>query len=114
LAALEKAYGKAKILGRVGRVLMVVGIVITVKEVAQATQRSVQQKSFKPLGAEIIRQVGGWGGALAGAKIGFLVGAAFGIETGPGALITGALGAIVFGALGYFGADLIADQISPN
>jgi hypothetical protein len=42
------------------------------------------------------------------------VGAAFGIETGPGALITGALGAIVFGAIGYFGADLIADQISPN
>jgi hypothetical protein len=114
LAALEKAYGRARILGRVGRVLTVVGIVITVKEVAQATQRSAQQRSFKPLGAETVRQLGGWGGSLAGAKIGFLAGAAFGIETGPGALISGALGAIVFGAIGYFGADLIADQISPN
>jgi hypothetical protein len=72
------------------------------------------QGSFKPVGAEVIRQVGGWGGAFVGAKVGFAVGAMFGIETGPGAIITGAIGAVVFGALGYFGADLIADRISPN
>ena len=53
-------------------------------------------------------------GGIAGAKLGAVVGAAFGIETGPGAIVTGAVGAVVFGALGYFGADLIADEISPN
>jgi hypothetical protein len=52
--------------------------------------------------------------SLAGAKIGFVGGALFGIETGPGAIVTGALGSIIFGAAGYFGAELIADQISPN
>lgn len=114
LATLEKAYAKAKIVGRVGRVLMVVGVIFTVKDVAGATQRSVQQQSFKPVGAEAIRQIGGWGGAIVGGKFGFGVGALFGIETGPGAIVTGAIGAVIFGALGYFGADLIADQVSRN
>jgi murein DD-endopeptidase MepM/ murein hydrolase activator NlpD len=114
LAALEKAYAKAKIIGRVGRVLTVVGVILTVKDLAAATDRSIEQKSMKPLAAETIRQVGGWGGAAAGAKIGGVVGAAFGIETGPGAIVTGAIGAIVFGAAGYFGADWVADKISPN
>lgn len=110
-AALEKGYSRAKIIGRVGRVLTVVGVVFTVKDVADAAQRSSQAHSYKPLAAETIRQVGGWGGALAGAKIGAVGGALFGIETGPGAILTGAAGALIFGALGYFGADLIADEV---
>jgi LysM repeat protein len=114
LANLEKAYARARIVGRVGRVLTVIGVVVTLADLAGATQRSVQQESFRPLGAEVIRQVGGWGAAAAGAKIGFVTGALFGIETGPGAIITGAVGAIFFGAAGYFGADWIADHISPN
>ena len=114
LASLEKGYNKAKIVGRVGRVLTVVGVVFTVKDVADATQRSAQANSYKPLAAETIRQVGGWGGALAGAKIGAVGGALFGIETGPGAILTGAAGAIIFGALGYFGADLIADEVEKD
>jgi LysM repeat protein/outer membrane lipoprotein SlyB len=114
LKALETAYSKAKIFGRVGRVLTVVGIVLTVKDVADATQRSVNRNSYKPLAAETVRQVGGWGGAIAGGKIGFWVGAAFGIETGPGAIITGAIGAIVFGAIGYFAADKLASWIEDD
>lgn len=62
----------------------------------------------------MIRRVGGWGSAVAGAKIGGIAGAAIGIETGPGAIITGAIGAIIFGTAGYFGADWIADQIDEN
>jgi hypothetical protein len=91
LAALERAYGKAKFVGRLGRALTVVGVIFTVKDVAAATQRSLDQKSYKPLAAESIRQVGGWGGAIAGGKAGFALGALFGIETGPGAIVTALL-----------------------
>jgi len=114
LASLEKAYARARVVGRVGRVLIVVGVVITVAEVASATKQSIDQNSFRPLGAEVVRQVGGWGGAAVGVKIGFGTGALFGIETGPGAIVTGAVGAIIFGAAGYFGADWIANRISPK
>jgi hypothetical protein len=114
LAALERAYGKAKFVGRLGRALTVVGVIFTVKDVAAATQRSLDQKSYKPLAAESIRQVGGWGGAIAGGKAGFALGALFGIETGPGAIVTGALGAVIVGGAAYYGFDLLADQISPN
>ena len=114
LASLQRAYSKARIVGNVGRGLMVIGVIVTAVDLGNATQRSMQQHSFKPISAEVVRQVGGWGGAAAGGKIGFGVGALFGIETGPGALVTGAIGAIIFGAAGYFGADWIADQISPN
>lgn len=111
LKSLETAYSKAKIVGRVGRVLMVVGVILTVKDVADATQKSIDNNSYKPLAAETVRQVGGWGGAIAGGKIGFWVGAAFGIETGPGAIVTGAIGAVIFGAVGYFAADKLAGWI---
>jgi LysM repeat protein len=114
LARLERAYSRARIVGRVGRVLTVVGVIVTVADVAAATERSVNEQSFRPIGAEVVRQVGGWGGAIAGGKIGFATGALFGIETGPGAILTGALGAVVFGAAGYFGADWVADHISAN
>lgn len=114
LQALEMAYEKARVVGKVGRALTVVGVIFSAVDVANATNQSIKQGSLKPLGAETIRQVGGWGSALAGAKIGAATGALFGIETGPGALATGAIGAIIFGAAGYFGADWIADQISPN
>ena len=114
LVDLERAYARARIVGRVGRVFTVVGVILTAYDLEQAAQRSYRQSSVKPIGAEVIRQIGGWGGGIAGAKLGAVVGAAFGIETGPGAIVTGAVGAVIFGALGYFGADLIADEISPN
>jgi hypothetical protein len=108
LVGLEKAYRQARIIGRVGRVVTVVGVVLTVKDVADAAERSIIRRSFKPLGAEVFRQVMGWEGALAGMQIGGVVGASFGVVTGPGAVAFAACGAIVFGALGYFGADLVA------
>jgi LysM repeat protein len=111
VAALEKAYRRARIIGRVGRVLTVVGVVFTVKDLTQATQDSVHQKSFKPISKEVMRQVGGWGGTIVGAKLGAMAGAALGVELGPGAVVTGAIGAIVFGAIGYFGMDFAAQAI---
>jgi len=114
LASLERAYSRARVFGQFGRVLTVIAVVVTVADVTKATQQSIQQNSFRPLGAEVVRQVGGWGGAIVGSKIGFGVGALFGIETGPGAVVTGAVGAIIFGGAGYLGADWIADYISPN
>ncbi len=114
LANLGKTYSQARIVGNVGRGLMIIGVFFTAVDLGYATSRSIQQNSLKPIGAETIRQVGGWGAAFAGGKIGFGVGALFGIETGPGAIATGAVGAIVFGAAGYFGADWVADHISPN
>ena len=114
LISLERAYSKAKVIGKVGRVLMVVGVVFTAVDLGLAGKRSVEQNSFKPIGAEVVRQAGGWGMALAGVKIGAVAGAAVGVATGPGLIVTGAIGAVIFGAAGYFGADWIADHISPN
>lgn len=96
------------------RVLNVIGIVITVYDLEQATEKSFNQNSIKPIAAETIRQVGGWGGAIAGAKIGAAFGVAVGIETGPGAILVGAAGAIIFGTAGYLGADWIADYVDEN
>jgi hypothetical protein len=96
------------------RVVNIVGFVITAYDLEQATEKSIKQNSFKPIAAETIRQVGGWGGAIAGAKIGSIFGAAIAIETGPGAIITGAVGGLIFGTAGYFGADWIADYIDEN
>jgi len=88
--------------------------VFTAYDVTKATTQSIEQKSFKPIGAETIRQVGGWGSGVAGMKIGFVAGAALGIETGPGAIVTGAIGAIIIGGLGYWGSDWVADMIHEN
>ena len=114
LAGLEKSYGRARFVGRVGRVLTVFGAVLTVVELGHATRQSVDQRSLRPVNAELIRQTGGWGGAVAGAKIGFVAGAALGIKTGPGAIVTGAIGALIVGGIGYFGADWVADHVHAN
>ena len=114
LAALAQKYRGSQALGRVGRVVSVLGVIFTVTDLAVASHQSLEQQSLRPLQAEAVRQVGGWAGALAGMKIGGAGGAALGLGTGPGAIITGAIGALVFGALGYFGADFLADRISPN
>jgi len=111
---LDDSFRTARNVGRVGRVFVVAGLVMTAVDVGLAIDESVEKQSFKPIAAETIRQVGGWGAAAGGAKIGFLAGAAVGIETGPGAIVTGAIGAIVFGAAGYFGADWVADFIDEN
>lgn len=114
LDQLDDSFRRARNLGRAGRFVSGVGLVFTAYDVTKATSQSIEQKSFKPIGAETIRQVGGWGSGVAGMKIGFVTGAALGIETGPGAIVTGAIGAIVIGGLGYWGSDWVADMIHEN
>lgn len=95
------------------RVVQVIGIGFTAYDLGVATDQSIKTKSVRPLEKEMVRQIGGWGGAVAGAKMGAAAGALVGLETGPGTIITGAIGGIIFGAIGYFGGSLVADQI-PN
>lgn len=104
----------AKIAAGTGRIVQVLGIVLTAYDLEQASEKSFKAKSVMPISAEVIRQAGGWGGAVAGFKMGGIGGAALGIETGPGAIVTGLVGGIVFGAAGYFGADWVADHIDKN
>lgn len=99
---------------RGARVVQVTGIVFTAYDLEQASEKSLKNGSVKPITAEVIRQAGGWGMAVAGAKIGTAAGAAVGIETGPGAVLTGLVGGIIFGTAGYFGADWVADYIDEN
>ncbi|MGK8190612.1 hypothetical protein [Enterobacter ludwigii] len=100
-------------MAKAGRVVQVVGIVLTAYDHEQATEKSIKTGSVKPISAEVIRQTGG-GGFVAGAKIGTVAGAAVGVETGPVAVITGLIGGIIFGYAGYYGADWIADYIDEN
>jgi hypothetical protein len=97
-----------------GRGAGYLGAAMTAYDLANATKQSIEQESPKPIAAETVRQVGGWGGALAGAKIGALGGAALGIETGPGAILTGLAGGLIGGIGGYLGADWLADKIHEN
>ncbi|WP_447782824.1 glycine zipper family protein [Enterobacter asburiae] len=99
---------------RGARVVQVTGIVFTAYDLEQASEKSLKNGSVKPIAAEVIRQAGGWGMAVAGAKIGTVAGAAVGVETGPGAVLTGLAGGIIFGTAGYFGADWVADYIDEN
>lgn len=96
------------------RAVQVVGVLFTVYDLGNATVKSVKQESIKPIAAESIRQIGGWGMAWAGMKLGCAGGAAVGIETGPGAILTCAAGGLIFGTAGYFGFDWIADFIDEN
>ncbi len=105
--------GLAVTLGLVkfARVVQVIGIGFTAYDLAVATDESFKAKSVKPIGKEVIRQMGGWGGAIAGWRIGAAAGVLVGIETGPGAVITGLIGGLVFGSIGYFGGGFAADEI---
>ncbi|KJZ63801.1 hypothetical protein [Pseudomonas fluorescens] len=76
-----------------------------------AADESIKQKSIKPISIEVVKQAGGWGGAIAGARIGVVAGAAVGIETGPGAIVSGAVGGIIFGTAGYFGASWLTEYL---
>ena len=88
-----------------------VGIVFSGYDLTLATQRSVKEQTIKPIAAETVRQLGGWGAAWAGIQIGASAGALVGIETGPGAVLTSTAGGLFFGISGYLGANWIADYI---
>ncbi len=94
--------------------VQIVGFAVTAVDLSRATQKSIVNRSAKPIVAESIRQTGGWAMAWAGMKLGAAGGAALGFETGPGAIVTGAIGAVAGGTAGYFGFDWIADHIDAN
>lgn len=94
-----------------GRVVMVVGVLCTAYDLNKAYARSVKIHSMRPLEAESVRQVGGWGGGFIG---GFWLGAACGIETGPGAIVTGLVGGIIGGVVGNYGGEWAARRIDPG
>ncbi len=110
----EKEYKLMKKMNIAGKGLFILSIGLTAIEIKNATMKSIEQKSYKPVVAETIRQTGGWGGAWAGARLGGAAGALVGVETGPGAIVSGIVGGIVFGFAGYFGADWVADYIDEN
>jgi RHS repeat-associated protein len=93
------------------RVVGYIGIAVSAYDVGNAAMKSMETGSPRPILAEGVRQVGGWGGAIAGAKIGAVIGGALGVETGPGLIVTGAIGSIVGGVAGYYGASWIAKYI---
>lgn len=92
----------------------VIGFAITAVDMKHAVDKSKATHSIRPISAEAVRQVGGWGMAAVGAKAGGALGVAFGIETGPGALAFGVVGMAIGGTAGYFGADWVADLIDEN
>lgn len=110
----ERSLAVTKGMMQAGRVVQVFGIGFTAYDLSKASKKSLETGSMKPISAEVVRQAGGWGSAVAGMKIGAATGAALGVETGPGALLTGLVGGIVFGAAGYYGADWVADFIDEN
>ncbi|MBC8123761.1 MAG: hypothetical protein H7Y22_18225 [Gemmatimonadaceae bacterium] len=103
--------GGMRALKTAGRVAGVVGAALTVYDLAEATQESVEEGTPAPIIAEGVRQVGGWGGAIAGAQAGAALGAAVGLTTGPGAIVTGIAGGLIGGVAGFFAADQVADLI---
>jgi len=89
------------------QVVSAFGIVMTVNDIASAAEESIKQKSMRPVTTQVAKEIGGWGGAIAGSRVGFAIGASLGVETGPGALIVGAAGSVIGGAIGYIGVENI-------
>lgn len=106
-----KGLGATLGLVKYARVAQVFTIAFTAYDLSVASDQSFNARSVRPIEKEIVRQMGGWGGAIAGARIGVATGAMVGIETGPGAFITGLIGGVVFGAIGYWGGSFAAAQI---
>jgi hypothetical protein len=46
------------------RVVQIIGLVVSVYDLAKAGQQSIETRSAAPITREGIRQVGGWGGAV--------------------------------------------------
>jgi hypothetical protein len=96
------------------RFVQVVGVVVTVYDLGNATVESIHQDSPKPLVKEAARQTGGWAGGWVGMKLGCMAGGALGIETGPGAVISCGVGGLIFGAAGFYGASWLVDYIDSS
>lgn len=94
----------------VKRLAQGVGAATTAIDVGNAIIESIEQGSIKPLAAEVIRQVGAWGGAALAI---FLVGLLSTPVGWLGMLIGFAVGSLG-GIGGYLGSDYLADQIWAN
>jgi RHS repeat-associated protein len=108
-SAIDTAGTRALRVGGYG--LQFVGVASTSYHLAEATDKSIEEESAKPIVAQVVREAGGWGGAWLGAKAGAAGAGALGLTTGIGAVATGLAGGLVGGVAGYFGADWIADYI---
>jgi len=97
-----------------GRALFVAGVLVDGYAFYNSAVQSSEQGTPRPVVAQAVRTVGGWGGAWAGAKLGCAGGALAGAETGPGLVLTCLAGGIIGGFAGYTGADWIADMISED
>jgi hypothetical protein len=107
----HEQYAMQKKIRTGGYVLGAFSFAFTAYDINVAAGQSIEIKSVKPLAAESIRQVGGWGGAYIGAELGAAVGVWYG---GVGAPIGALIGGIVGGWIGYGSADGVADSIHAN
>ncbi|WP_252189547.1 glycine zipper family protein [Pseudomonas sp. SK3(2021)] len=105
------SYKATNMLIKGARVVRVFAIGFTAYDLKLATDESIKQNSIKPISVEVVKQAGGWGAAMAGARIGVVAGAAVGIETGPGAVVSGIVGGIIFGTAGYLGASWLTEYL---
>ena len=101
-------------MNNVERVLNVLGIVITIVELEEAAEKSIEKESPKPIVAESIRQAGGWSGALITATAWGSYAAASTSISGPWAIVIGFAASLVGGFFGYFFSDKVADLIDEN
>ena len=96
------------------RVLGVVSFCITVYDLEQAAEKSIEKESPKPIVAESIRPAGRWSGALITATAWGSYAAASTSISGPWAIVIGFAASLVGGFLGYFFSDKVADHIDEN
>jgi hypothetical protein len=93
-----------------GRVMLVVGIGMSIAHVASAPEG---QK-----GRVAAEEAGGWaasfGGAALGAKLGAGAGAMLGFETGPGAVVAAMIGGAIGAAIGFFGGEKAVSAIADS
>jgi hypothetical protein len=97
-----------------GRAFLIIGVAVDAYQLGSAGAESIERGTPRPVVAQAVRTVGGWGGAWAGAKLGCMGAGLAGIETGPGAALFCIAGGAVGGFAGYYGADWIADMIEED
>jgi hypothetical protein len=107
LNALNREFSLVRVGGKVLKGVRALGVALTVKDLAEAGYQSYKQHSAKPIVKESLHQAGGWGGAWAGADLGFAAFGAAGIETGPFDLVIALAGGITGGLLGETAVDTI-------
>ncbi len=78
------SYKATNMLIKGAKVVRVFAIGFTAYDLKLAAEESVKQNSVKPISVEVVKQAGGWGGAMAGARIGVVAGPQSGLRRGQG------------------------------